>query len=116
MPHRIANLSDPSHRFKITKNAQQDGLTGLCLVHPNFALVYAEGGAKGMKHYTRILQHRIVWTQRAVKGSDEEGDAEERPAPEAGDGKDAGLAENRCDLIWKGAISENAFRNFKTKN
>ena len=113
---RIATLSEPSHRFKITKNAQQDGLTGLCLIHPNFALVYAEGGAKGMKHYTRLLEHRIDWTQSATQGSDEEDDEAERPAPEAGDAKPAGLAGNRCDLIWKGAIPEHAFRNFKTKN
>jgi U4/U6 small nuclear ribonucleoprotein PRP3 len=109
-------LSDPSHRFKITKNAQQDGLTGLCLIHPNFALVYAEGGVKGMKHYTRLLEHRIDWTQSATQGSDEEEMKGNGPSPEAGDGKNAGLAGNRCDLIWKGAISEHAFRNFKTKN
>ena len=69
-----------------------------------------------MKHYTRLLEHRIDWTQTATQGSDEEADAGERPAPEAGDGKNAGLTGNRCDLIWKGAISEHAFRNFKTKN
>ena len=75
---RIATLHDPSHRFKVNKTAIQDGLTGISLVHPTFALVYAEGGQKGMRHYSRLLQHRVDWTQSADKraASDDEGGGE----------------------------------------
>jgi U4/U6 small nuclear ribonucleoprotein PRP3 len=127
--NRIKKLSDPSHQFKVSKNAQQHGLTGVCIINPNFSLIYVEGGSKGMKHYTRLMQHRIDWTtaaRRRDKGDDEEGEEGDGEADEGNnnanatgsnndeqDGEDP-LADNRCDLIWEGAIAEHGFHNFKT--
>ncbi|KZW02729.1 PRP3-domain-containing protein, partial [Exidia glandulosa HHB12029] len=36
---RVRTLSDPSHRFKVRKNAEQMGLTGVCIYHPGFSVV-----------------------------------------------------------------------------
>lgn len=120
---RIKKLTDPSHQFKVVKNAQQNGLTGICIINPNVCLVYVEGGSKGMKHYTRLLEHRIDWTQpsrRRDKEEDEEGeDADEGGAMETTKSGDAAqdessLADNRCDVLWHGSISEHTFHSFKS--
>ncbi|KAG8824056.1 hypothetical protein FRC17_009185, partial [Serendipita sp. 399] len=118
---RIKTLTDPSHQFKILKNAQQDGLTGICIINPNVSLVYVEGGSKGMKHYTRLMEHRIDWTQpsrrRDVGDNAEEPEEEDamdhEPAPTTPvDGPS--LADNRCDVLWQGSIGEHTFHSFKT--
>jgi U4/U6 small nuclear ribonucleoprotein PRP3 len=118
---RIKKLSDPSHQFKVSKNAQQNGLTGICIINPNVSLVYVEGGSKGMKHYSRLMEHRIDWTQPArlrEKGEDDQ-DSDEKDTidiqPPADNTVDAAaLAENRCDVLWQGLIAEHAFHSFKT--
>lgn len=82
-----------------------------------------------MKHYTRLLEHRINWTQPARRrdrddeGGDDEDDgdmddegnatAANNTNKDGQEGEDS-LAENRCDLIWEGAIAEHVFHNFKT--
>jgi U4/U6 small nuclear ribonucleoprotein PRP3 len=62
---RIKLLSDPSHQFKVRKNAEQYDLTGLCIFNPQFNLVYVEGAPKFMKKYKRLLLERVAWTQAA---------------------------------------------------
>ena len=127
---RIKKLSDPAHQFKVSKNALQHSLTGLCIINPNVSVVYVEGGSKGVKHYTRLLEHRIDWTQGARK-RDEEGN-EEGEDGDQDDGEDKAMAstskstavdidgnavsleDNRCDVLWQGLISEHAFNGFKT--
>lgn len=73
-----------------------------------------------MKHYTRLMEHRIDWTQPARqrdKGEEEEGDPdamEEMPTTEANGDASASLVDNRCDVLWQGLISEHVFHSFKT--
>lgn len=63
--HRVKNLSDPSHQFKVRKNAEQLNLTGVCIFNPQFNVIYVEGAAKFIKNYKRLLMHRIAWTESA---------------------------------------------------
>ncbi|KDN40224.1 hypothetical protein RSAG8_08287, partial [Rhizoctonia solani AG-8 WAC10335] len=113
---KIKTLSDPSHRFKVRKNAEQFGLTGICIFNPSFALVVVEGSAKAIKGYKRLLLVRIDWTQAA--GARDAG--EDAPPPkdeqnEEGEGDPVSLENNRCDLVFEGPIREHNFQSFKPK-
>ena len=46
---RVKTLSDPSHRFKVRKNAEQLKLTGIVIYHPQFSMVYVEGDRKSTR-------------------------------------------------------------------
>ena len=127
---RIKTLSDPAHRFKVRKNAEQRNLTGLCIFNPGFSMVYVEGAAKFIKEYKRLMLHRIAWTEAARErgGSDvelEEGDEAEGGAQDKGKGKavedneehgQISLEDNQCWLIWEGQLRDRAFSNFKPKS
>ncbi|KAF8316841.1 PRP3-domain-containing protein [Clavulina sp. PMI_390] len=141
--YRIKTLSDPAHRFKVRKNAEQMGLTGLTIFNPHFSLVIVEGSAKAIKQYDRLMTVRIQWTEaaaaRAAKqdedGEDGEGDGEGEGEGEggqngaaggsgamqvdgaAGEGEQAAvsLVDNRCYKIWEGPLRDRAFKSFKAK-
>ncbi|KAH6891907.1 small nuclear ribonucleoprotein hPrp3 [Coprinopsis sp. MPI-PUGE-AT-0042] len=131
--YKIKLLSDPSHQFKVRKNAEQFALTGLCIFNPTFNLVYVEGAPKFMKKYKRLMLDRIAWTQAALPrgGGDieldsdsdnEDGDDKPKDAT-AGEGTSkegeaAGAAagtpavdleSNTCHLVWEGVIRDRAF-------
>jgi len=126
---KIKILSDPSHIFKVRKNAEQNNLTGVCIYNPSFNLVYVEGARKLMKHYKRLLLHRMNWTQaaRVLDNNDDEAvntEEEEQDIANGNKGKDkevvtdagiVSLEDNRCDLVWEGEIADRTFRNFKAK-
>jgi len=72
---KIEYLVNNAHKFKIKANADQLGLSGLCIFHPDFALVYVEGSAASIKHYKRLMTVRIDWTEEARPRAEEEGEA-----------------------------------------
>lgn len=121
-------MADPSHRFKVRKNAEQLNLTGLCIFHPSFSMVYVEGATKYMRNYKRLMLHRIQWTQAApVRGNDDDevdetGVTNGDPVPastslnEVDGYGSASLDDNRCDLIWEGDLRERVFKNFKPRS
>ncbi|KAH6900948.1 small nuclear ribonucleoprotein hPrp3 [Coprinopsis sp. MPI-PUGE-AT-0042] len=138
--YKIKLLSDPSHQFKVRKNAEQFALTGLCIFNPTFNLVYVEGAPKFMKKYKRLMLDRIAWTQAALPrgGGDieldsdsdnEDGDDKPKDATagegtskegEAAAGAAAGtpavdLESNTCHLVWEGVIRDRAFSHFRAK-
>jgi len=103
---RVANLSNPSHRFKIDQNARQLELTGIVIMNPRTNIVVVEGGLPAIKKYKRLMTVRIDWTDnsrnRAIaKGNQEI--LEDEPEPED-------LSSNTCDLVWEGELRS---RNFK---
>jgi len=132
--YKVKTLKDPSHRFKVRKNAEQLGLSGITIFNPNFSLVVAEGSAKAIRQYNRLMTARIAWTQAAqARQSNEEDDAENENgeadveddvasmAPDAkavvADSEDVvSLADNRCDKIWEGPLRDRAFKAFKARN
>ncbi len=125
---KISTLSDPAHRFKVRKNAEQMALSGLVIFNPAFSMVYVEGAAKFMRSYKRLMLHRIAWTEAARARGEEEvelADGEDGAEVDGGgEGKtDAGppsggvsLEGNRCDLMWEGPVRERAFTNFRPKS
>ncbi|KAI0795672.1 pre-mRNA processing factor 3-domain-containing protein [Abortiporus biennis] len=132
---KVKTLSDPAHRFKVRKNAEQMSLTGVCIFNPGFSMVYVEGAAKFIRQYKRLLLHRIAWTEAARErgnedveidvGDDEDGSAAAAARHKAAaaaanpQGDEAGtvsLEGNKCWLIWEGQLKDRAFNNFKPKS
>jgi U4/U6 small nuclear ribonucleoprotein PRP3 len=132
-------LSDPSHQFKVRKNAEQFSLTGACIFNPTFNLVYVEGAAKFMKNFKRLMLHRIGWTEPARSrveeveledpNSDADGEEAERKTSDAaaaaaaakGKERDTGEGEksleaNKCYLIWEGALRDREYNSFRAKS
>ncbi|KAF9652310.1 PRP3-domain-containing protein [Thelephora ganbajun] len=127
---KVKVLSDPAHRFKVRKNAEQLNLTGVCIFHPSFNMVYVEGASKFIRNYKRLMIHRIGWTEAArargaeeveIENDDDESGASERAnnstvvTGEDGAQQVVSLEDNRCDLVWEGQLRERAFTNFKPK-
>jgi U4/U6 small nuclear ribonucleoprotein PRP3 len=126
---RVKVLSDPAHRFKVRKNAEQLNLTGVCIFHPSFNMVYVEGASKFIRNYKRLMLHRIAWTEAArARGAEEvEIDDDDEAGPEGtktstvvtgedGAQEVVSLENNRCDLVWEGQLRERSFNNFKPKS
>ncbi|OJA09072.1 hypothetical protein AZE42_06766 [Rhizopogon vesiculosus] len=125
---KVKTLSDPSHRFKVRKNAEQLNLTGVCIFNPTFSMVYVEGASKFIKNYKRLMLHRIAWTEAARprggedveigNGEDAEADGGTVKAPAGGSEQPeeaVSLENNACYLVWEGQLRERAFNTFKPK-
>lgn len=69
---KVKILSDPAHQFKVRKNAEQLNLSGVCIFHPGFNVIYVEGAPKFIKNYKRLMLHRIAWTEAARPRSNED--------------------------------------------
>ncbi|KAL6305945.1 pre-mRNA processing factor 3-domain-containing protein [Sparassis latifolia] len=126
---KVKTLSDPAHRFKVRKNAEQMSLTGVCIFNPAFGMVYVEGAHKFIRQYKRLMLHRIAWTEAARERGNEEvelenGDEEEGADKGKGkavaqaDGEEGAVSldDNECWLIWEGQLRDRAFSNFKPKS
>lgn len=123
---KIRYLSDGGHKFKVRKNADQNGLSGVLVFNPKFQLVYVEGGQKGIRQYTHLMMDRIKWTEASAAKAV---NSAATPPPDAadgtpglgtpaaeGDGQEThNLAENYCYLVWEGQLKERAFRGFRPK-
>ena len=134
--YRVLVLSDPAHQFKVRKNADQLNLTGVCIFGPTFNLVYVEGAAKFIRNYKNLMMHRIAWTEAArprgaedvVLADEEDGEgmsadgagvAGPSTRPAAADGLVEGarsLEDNKCFLVWEGALRDREFAAFKAKS
>ncbi|KPI40536.1 U4/U5/U6 small nuclear ribonucleoprotein prp3 [Cyphellophora attinorum] len=119
--YKIGSLANGQHRFKISKNAEQDKLTGVCIMNPKFCLLVVEGGAHSINHYDKLMQNRIKWTEIEEPKAVQEGNraaAEERQQAkwldahdeETGELRD--LGENKCELIFSGEEKQRAFRKW----
>ncbi|KAI6008436.1 pre-mRNA processing factor 3-domain-containing protein [Pisolithus marmoratus] len=130
---KVKTLSDPAHRFKVRKNAEQMNLTGLCIFNPTFSMVYVEGASKFIRTYKRLMLHRIAWTEpaRPRGGEDVEidaGEEGEEANEESGKGKaradsqgvegdsEVSLENNACYMIWEGQLRDRAFNSFKPRS
>jgi len=135
--YKIKTLKDPSHRFKVRKNAEQYGLTGVTIFNPNYNLVIVEGSAKGIKQYSRLMTVRINWTQAAQARRHVDEDNGEVDGEVAGEEnplnpleeevlfinkameeeeEEVSLEDNRCDQVWEGPLRDRAFKAFKVRN
>ncbi|KAH9896654.1 PRP3-domain-containing protein [Cubamyces lactineus] len=125
---KVKTLSDPSHRFKVRKNAEQMNLTGVCIFNPSFSMVYVEGAAKFIRQYKRLMLRRIAWTEPARERGGEDVELEGGEEGDGGKGKGKAVAsesvehgqlsleDNHCWLIWEGQLRDRAYNNFKPKS
>jgi U4/U6 small nuclear ribonucleoprotein PRP3 len=119
--NRIRYLSNPSHKYKVKKTAIDDHLTGVICHNPKFCLVVVEGGAKGLKHYRKLMLERIDWTEETRL---REGDEPYLPPQASGSDSAMGaelsepqsLADNYCTLVWEGQHRERVFRDMRHAN
>lgn len=117
----IKYLTNGRHKFKVRETAKHDALSGLCIFHPNFALVIVEGVAKKIKHYHQLMTHRIDWTEESrPQGdeSDEESGEDKDKSEDKDKDKDDGpdMSENMCQQVWAGAIPERQFKIFRARH
>ncbi|WVQ94518.1 hypothetical protein IAU59_001597 [Kwoniella sp. CBS 9459] len=121
---KIRYLTNGRHKFKIRETAKSDLLSGVCIFHPNFALVLVEGVDKSIKHYKKLLLSRIDWTEKArpldhdgpASGDDDDEAAADKER--GGDGEDGedDMADNKCELIWEGEVPERTFKMFRARH
>ncbi|KAG9232204.1 pre-mRNA processing factor 3-domain-containing protein [Amylocarpus encephaloides] len=118
MVFKIDNLANGSHRFKISKNAEQMALTGICIMHPRFNLVIVEGGEHSIRRYRKLMLQRIDWTENSPTRIKEGKNAEAlqdwlKAEDEKGELKDMTL--NKCVLVFEGEEKSRAFRKWGSK-
>ncbi|KAI9877206.1 MAG: hypothetical protein M1830_004532 [Pleopsidium flavum] len=116
--YKIDNLANGRHRFKIAKNAEQNALTGICILNPKFNLVIVEGGQHSINFYKKLMLNRIDWTENTAPNSVREGNKEAlanwlQAEDEKGELKD--LALNKCTLVWEGEEKTRAFRKWGSR-
>ncbi|KAK3315233.1 pre-mRNA processing factor 3-domain-containing protein [Apodospora peruviana] len=115
---KIASLANGQHRYKISINASQNGLNGVCIMHPKFSLVIVEGGEHSVNNYKKLMLRRIDWTESAPS---REKDAEKGAAvrdwlkgeDENGQLKD--LSSNKCVLVFEGEVKAQTFKKWGSK-
>ncbi|KAL2006705.1 hypothetical protein VTN00DRAFT_9373 [Thermoascus crustaceus] len=113
--YRIDSLANGRHRFKISKNAEQQALTGVCIMHPRLNLVIVEGGGHSINAYKKLMLNRIDWTENAGPSTTSDGQPQTpaswlSPEDEKGQLKD--LSQNTCTLLWEGQEKARAFRKW----
>ncbi|EPS41639.1 hypothetical protein H072_4457 [Dactylellina haptotyla CBS 200.50] len=106
---RIENLSNPSHQFKIRKNAEQLSLTGICINNPKFNLVVVEGGGWSINKYKKLMLQRIKWNETSG-GADSDAEEESPTAAPPANTMEA----NSCQLVWEGELKLRLFKRFTT--
>ncbi|OQE46153.1 hypothetical protein PENCOP_c001G01852 [Penicillium coprophilum] len=113
--YRIDSLASGRNRFKIGKNAQQNNLTGVCVMHPRFNLVIVEGGHHSINNYRKLMLNRIDWTENP--GSDRvPADSPEAKvswlSTEDEKGEPRDFSANTCNLLWEGQTQGRAFKRW----
>ena len=117
--YKVNSLANGRHRFKISKHAEQEALTGLCIQNPHFNLVIVEGGEHGISSYKKLMLNRIDWTENlaptaAIREGNKEALAEFlRAENEKGELKDN--SQNQCVLVWEGEEKSRAFRRWGSR-
>lgn len=114
--YRIESLANGRHRFKISKNAEQQALTGICVMHPRFNLVIVEGGQHSINTYKKLMLNRIDWTENSAPNAVREGNKEALTSWLSAEDEKTGelrdLSLNSCTLVWEGQEKTRAFRKW----
>ncbi len=113
--YKIDSLANGKHRFLIAKNAEQQALTGVVIMHPKLNLVVVEGGEHSIRFYDKLMQNRIKWQEmeapRAVESGNRDVLAKWLEAEdENGELKD--LSMNKCELIFNGEAKQRSFKRW----
>ncbi|KAL7419136.1 U4/U5/U6 small nuclear ribonucleoprotein prp3 [Cryptotrichosporon argae] len=118
--YKIKYLTNGRHKFKVRETAKHDLLSGVCIFHPDFALVVVEGVDKKIKHFRQLMLHRIDWTEEARALGEGDGDNEDGASGSGSDDEGKGgaqddMADNKCEVIWEGEVPERSFRLFRAR-
>lgn len=113
--YKIASLANGKHRYQVNVNADQNALTGVCIVHPKFNLLIVEGGEHSIRNYDKLIMNRVHWTEMEAPRAVQEGNREAlakwlEAEDEEGNLRD--LSMNRCDRIFSGEIKQRQFRKW----
>lgn len=113
---KVGSLANGKHRFQITKNAEQNKLTGVCIMHPRLNVIVVEGGAHSIRNYEKLISNRIHWTEneepKAVQEGNREAQAKWLDAKDDETGELKDLSENRCELVFSGEAKQRNFRKW----
>ena len=103
--YRIDDLSNSKLLWKVQTNAKQCHCTGVLVTLKGINVLVVEGGKKAMTHMKKLMLRRIDWTEKNEEDDDEEEAAGSQQGGEA-------QANNKCALVWEGAIARPAFAQF----
>ncbi|KAF7717499.1 U4/U6 small nuclear ribonucleoprotein/Pre-mRNA processing factor 3 [Penicillium ucsense] len=114
--YRIDSLASGRNRFKISKNAEQNALTGICVMHPKLNLVIVEGGKHSINNYRKLMLNRIDWTDNPGPSTSSGNDKDEgQPiwlSTEDENGEPRDFGNNTCTLLWEGQAKTRVFRKW----
>ncbi|KAM7185950.1 pre-mRNA processing factor 3 (PRP3) domain containing protein [Naviculisporaceae sp. PSN 640] len=117
---KVNSLANGQHRYKISMNATQMSLNGVCVMNPKFSLVIVEGGEHSIKQYKKLMLGRINWSESLPP---REKDAA-NPGPAAGrdwlkmvdeEGNLKDLSGNKCVLVFEGEEKARTFSKWGSK-
>ena len=119
--YKIDSLANGKHRYQISINAEQNKLTGVCVMHPRMNLVVVEGGEHSIRNYEKLMENRIKWSENEAPRAVREGNREAamlvkanatwlEAEDEGGELKD--LSTNRCEVVFKGEEKQRGFRKW----
>ncbi|KAH8677267.1 putative U4/U6 small nuclear ribonucleoprotein [Xylariales sp. PMI_506] len=114
---KVNSLANGQHRYKISVNAEQLALTGMCIMHPKFSLVIVEGGGYSIRKFRKLMLDRINWAENAAS-RDKEGKSEAlrqwlMAEDESGQLKDMSL--NKCTLVFDGEVKSRGFKKWGSR-
>ncbi|KAJ5614038.1 hypothetical protein N7528_007692 [Penicillium herquei] len=112
--YRIDSLASGRNRFKVSKNAEQNKLTGICVVHPRLNLVIVEGGKHSVNAYRKLMLNRIDWTENPGPTTSDH-NRESQPlwlSTEDDKGEPRDFSQNSCTLLWEGQAKTRAFKRW----
>ena len=115
--YKVDSLVNGRHRFKVGKNVEQLGGTGLCIYSPKFCLILTEFGEHGAKTYKKLMLNRIDWTENSPFQVREGNKAVQAAflLAEEQDGTLKDLGSNKCQLLFEGQEKDRVFRGWKTR-
>ena len=124
--YKIDSFVNGKHRYQVGVNAEQNALTGVCIMHPRMNLVVVEGGEHSVRNYDKLMSHRIRWGENEMPRAPQEGKHQGRQErereelqqkgwlsavdEETGELKD--LTENECVLVFSGEAKQRGFRKW----
>jgi U4/U6 small nuclear ribonucleoprotein PRP3 len=114
--YKINNLSNGSIRWKLSKNAEQLGCTGVLILCPKFCLCICEAGPYGARKYRKLVEDRIDFTQNAPdKHRETNHELKEWLKATDAEGNLKDLSSNEARLVFAGEVKTQAFSKFSSR-
>lgn len=98
--------------------AEQNALTGICIMHPKLNLVVVEGGEHSIRSFKKLMVQRIDWTENAAsreRRGGKQGAVRDWLMAENEDGKLKDMSLNECKLIFEGEQNSRGFRKWTSR-